>query len=108
VALTGTGQWATSLWEAVKSEFRSFLCTESEPYAELREEWDELKRRSPALAARSLTALIGERLGVASGVLSPLVTWLIVVARRTGRETVCLTLSAAPDLGSVPPRLPYA
>jgi hypothetical protein len=108
VALTGTGQWTADLWEAVKSEFRAFMCTESEPYAELRREWDALKQRSPALAVGSLATLIGGRLGVASGVLAPLVTWLFLVSRRIGKEAVCLTLSAAPTIGSVQPRAPYA
>lgn len=93
VALTGTGQWTADLWEAVKWEFRSFLCTESEPYAELRLEWDALKQQSPAQALGSLATLIGARLGVAGGVVGPLVTWLFIVARRIGREDVCLTLS---------------
>ena len=109
VALTGNGQWTADLWEAVKWEFRSFLCFESEPYAELRMQWDELKQQSPALAVGSLSTLIGAKLGVASGVIAPLVTWLFVVAQRTGKEDVCLTLSAAaPTVGFVQPRSPYA
>jgi hypothetical protein len=109
VALTGTGQWTADLWEAVKFEFRSFLCTESERYEELRMEWDELTHRSPALAVGSLATLIGAKLGVASGVIAPLVTWLFVVARRIGKEDVCLTLfSATPSLGLFQPRSPYA
>jgi hypothetical protein len=108
VALAGTGQWTADLWEAVKWEFRSFLCTDSEPYAELRTKWEELKAQSPAAAVGSLATQIGVRLGVASGVLAPLVTWLFVVAHRTGKESVCLTLSAAPVIGSVQPRSPYA
>jgi hypothetical protein len=108
VALTGTGQWTADLWEAVKYEFRSFLCTESERYAELRSEWDALKRRSPALAVSSLSSLIGAKLGVASGVVAPLVTWLFLVARRIGQDDVCLTLAATPGLGVVQARTPYA
>ena len=105
VAVTGTGQWTTDLWEAVKFEFRSFLCTESERYEELRMEWDELTQQSPALAVGSLATLIAAKLGVASGVIVPLVTWLFVVARRIGKEEVCLTLfSTAPSLGFVQPR----
>jgi hypothetical protein len=100
VALTGTGQWTADLWDAVKWEFRSFLCTESERYAELRMEWDELKQQSPALAVASLATLIGAKLGVAGGVVAPLVTWLFVVARRVGEDDVCLTLSAARVLAS--------
>jgi hypothetical protein len=108
VALTGTGQWTANLWDAVKWEFRSFLCTDSEPYAELRKEWDQLKQNSSTLAVGSLAKLIGARLGVASGVVAPLVTWLFVVAHRIGKEGLCLTLSAAPATGSVQPRTPYA
>ena len=108
VALAGTGQWTADLWEAVKWEFRSFLCTDSDAYAELRKEWERLKSQSPAVAVNSLATQIAARLGVASGVLAPLVTWLFVVAHRTGKESVCLTLSAAPVIGSVQPRSPYA
>jgi len=108
VAVTGTGQWPADLWEAVKWEFRSFLCTESERYAELRTDWDELKQRSPSLAVGSLATLIGAKLGVASGVIAPLVTWLFVVTRRIGKEDVCLTLSAVPHIGFVQPRSPFA
>ena len=108
VAVAGSGQWTGDLWEAVKWEFRSFLCTDSERYAELRAEWDELKRKSPALAARSLAALIGEKLGVAGGVIAPLVTWLLVVARRIGEKEVCLTLSAVPSVAAVQSRSPFA
>lgn len=100
VALTGTGQWTADLWEAVKWEFRSFLCTESERYAELRAEWTELKRHSPAVAVGSLATVIGAKLGVGSGVIAPLVTWLVVVARRMKKEEVCLTLSATRALQS--------
>jgi hypothetical protein len=109
VALTGTGQWTADLWEAVKWEFRSFLCTESEAYADLRKDWDELKKQSSTAAVGSLSTLIGARLGVAGGVLAPLVIWLFVVSRRIGKEAVCLTLSAAPSIsGSVQARPPYA
>jgi hypothetical protein len=109
VAVTGTGQWTADLWEAVKWEFRSFLCTESERYAELRVDWEELKQQSPALAVGSLATLIGEKVGVASGVIAPLVTWLFMVARRIGKDDVCLSLSAAtPSTGIVQPRLPYS
>jgi hypothetical protein len=106
VAITGTGQWTADLWQAVKWEVRSFLCTDSESYAELRKDWDELKRQSSALAVRSLARLIGVKLGVASGVIAPLVTWLFVVAQRVGKEALCQ--STAPSTGSVLPRSPYA
>ncbi len=108
VALTGSGQWTADLWEAVKWEFRSFLCAESEPYAQLHEHWDELKQRSPAAAVVSLATQIGAKLGVTSGVVAPLVTWLFVVAGRIGEDALCLTLSTAPGVTAVQPRSPYA
>jgi hypothetical protein len=101
VALTGTGQWTADLWEAVKWEFRIFLCTDSDVYRELRNEWGDLTQKSPALAVGSLSTAMGAKLGVASGVLAPLVTWLFVVAVRLGEEGVCVTLSAGPGAGSV-------
>jgi hypothetical protein len=109
VAVAGNGQWTADLWEAVKWEFRSFLCTDSERYAELRAQWDEVARRSPASAVGALAAAVGARLGVAGGVVAPLVTWLLVVARRAGAEDVCLTLSASPShVALVQPREPRA
>jgi hypothetical protein len=102
VVLAGTGQWTADLWQAVKWEFRIFLCTDSEPYAELRKEWNELKRQSPAHAVGSLATQIAAKVGAASGVVAPLVTWLFVVARRIGEEAACLTLSAAPSVGPGP------
>jgi hypothetical protein len=107
VVLTGTGQWTADLWDAVKWEFRSFLCTESESYEELRLEWNELKQ-SPARAVVSLASLIATKLGVATGVVAPLVTWLLVVARRLGEADVCLTLSAVSSSGLLEPPSPYA
>jgi len=108
VALTGTGQWTVDLWGAVKWEFRSFLCTDSDRYEELRAKWDGLKHQSPSVAVGSLATLIGATLGVASGVIAPLVTWLFVVTRRIGEEQVCLALSAvAPRVDSVQPRAPF-
>lgn len=106
VALTGTGQWTSDLWQAVRWEVRSFLCTDSEPYTALRESWDELMQRSSAGAIGSLATLIGGRLGVASGVIAPLVVWLLVVSRRIGTESLCLTLATVPSPAVALPRPP--
>jgi hypothetical protein len=107
VAFSGTGQWTVDLWEAVKWEFRSFLCTESDPYSELRTNWDDLKLRSSSRAAGSLATAIGLRLGATAGVIAPLVTWLMVVARRIGTDDMCLALSATPS-SFAQSRTPYA
>lgn len=97
VAVAGTGQWTADLWQAVKWEFRSFLCTDSEPYAQLRSEWPGLKQRSAAQAVGSAATLIAARVGAERGVVAPLVTWLFVMARRSGEEAACQTLSATPS-----------
>ena len=107
VAMRGTGQWTSELWEAVKWEFRSFLCTESERYAELRTNWDELKGQSSTAAAASLATVVGERLGVARGVVAPLVTWLLLVARRDGKDDACRALSATVTSSPIQPPSPF-
>jgi hypothetical protein len=106
VALAGTGQWTTDLWDAVKWEFRSFLCTESESYDELRAGWDALRERSPTLAVRALAARVAERIGVTGGVVAPLVTWLLVVAHRMGKDALCLALSTVSSTGAAEPWSP--
>jgi hypothetical protein len=74
----------------------------------VRQEWDDLKRASSVRAVGSLATAMGARIGVASGVLFPLLTWLVAVADRMGKEPLCLALSSPPGAGSVLPRSPYA
>lgn len=93
VLLTGTGQWTAGLWDAVKWEFRSFLCTDSERYGALRAEWEGRRHTSSPAAVAILATQIGATLGVASGVVLPMVTWLCVVAHRIGTDAVCAALS---------------
>lgn len=101
VSLKGL-RWKANLWQAVKSEFHSFLCTESDAYADLRSDWDGMRQKSSTLLISALSAAIGAKLGVASGVLVPLVVWLLVSALRIGKQALCVTLappSAGPNAG---------
>ena len=108
VALTGTGQWTADLWEAVKYEFRSFLCTDSERYAELRLEWDDLKQRSPALAVSSLSSLIGATPLAASRSLVAAEGKTRRLRSRSSNSAVCARLrsTATARAGSTSPSSP--
>lgn len=98
VALKGGGAWRQDLWAAVKSEFAEFLCSGSPKYDELRTEWSGLKDKSKHIAIASLSGAIGAQLGVAAGVVAPLVVWLIIVALKIGKEGLCRTLiTSAPN-----------
>lgn len=92
LALKGGAQWTGSLWQAVKNEFRSFLCTESPEYEELRKEWSTISQKSSTLAVAALSGAIGAHLGVASGVLAPLVIWALIVTLKMGKGALCQLL----------------
>src|SRR5438132_327083 len=55
VAMKGV-TWKSTLWQAVRTEFQSFLCTESEAYADLREDWKTLKARGSMIVVSTLSA----------------------------------------------------
>lgn len=97
VALKGPGNWTGRLWQSAKTEFHSFLCTDSEAYSDLRTEWDGLRKKGTPVAVASLSGVIGAQLGVASGVVAPLVIWTVVVALRIGKESVCSAFAPAQD-----------
>ena len=92
LAIKSGSPWTGNLWQAVKAEFRSFLCTESPEYATLRAEWGTLSQKSSTLAVAALSGAIGAHLGVASGVLAPLVIWSIVASLKIGRGALCQLL----------------
>ena len=101
VALKG-GTWRHDLWDAVKREFHSFACTSSKEYADLRKQWKSLKEKGSHFALASLSGVIGAHLGVASGIVAPLVIWLAVVALRVGLKALCATLGAPPTAPAAP------
>lgn len=93
ISLKGGGRWPGTLWQGVKKEFHSFLCTESPTYSDLRKEWDSLRQKSSAWAIATLSGVIGSQLGVAGGVVAPLAIWAVVVAVRIGKEAICAAMS---------------
>lgn len=70
-------------------EFRSFLCTNSADYSDLRQRWAELRDESTTAAAAALAAAIGARLGLSGAALAPLVACLLLSGLRLGCRTVC-------------------
>lgn len=97
ISLKGGGRWSGALWQNVKKEFHSFLCSDSSTYADLRKEWDSLRQKSSAMAVASLSGLVGSQLGVASGVIAPLVIWAAIVALRIGKEAACAAMTEPPQ-----------
>ncbi|HEY3883606.1 MAG TPA: hypothetical protein VGL62_00255 [Vicinamibacterales bacterium] len=80
---------ASPFWDDAAREFRSFLCTNSAAYADLRSRWTSLRGDSIAAAAAALSAAIGTRLGAPSSVIAPLVAALLMSAVRLGRLAIC-------------------
>jgi hypothetical protein len=76
-------------------EFRSFLCTNSAEYSDLRQRWAELRDQSTAAAAAALAAAIAARLGLSAAVLAPFVVSLLLSALRLGCGTICRHLEHA-------------
>lgn len=101
IALKGGGRWPDRLWESTKVEFQTFLCTDSAKYADLRQQWEALRKKSSTIAVSALSATIGAQIGVAAGVITPLVIWLALVALRIGKEALCraVTQPSAPVPG---------
>lgn len=81
---------ATSpLFSDAAQEFRSFLCSDSVEYADLRSRWQQLRDESAAAAATALAAAIGARMGVSAAIVAPVVTSLLLSAVRLGCRTIC-------------------
>ena len=80
---------ASPLLADAAREFRSFLCTRSQAYADLRARWTALRDESVAAAAAALAAEIGGRLGVPAQVLAPVVVSLLLSAVRLGCRSIC-------------------
>jgi len=93
VALKGVN-WKQTLWQACKAEFHTFLCTDAPVYKDLRERWQSITKDGPSVVVASLAGAVGAQLGMAPGVLAPIVVWLCVVGARIGRNALCTALSS--------------
>jgi hypothetical protein len=82
----------TSLYEAIKREFIDLVCSSSKKYAELRVKFRE---GGKALSQSALVALIATKLGavvaVSAGVVTTIVSLLLLSALRLGLEAFCAT-----------------
>jgi hypothetical protein len=82
----------TSLYEAIKREFIDLVCSSSKKYAELRVKFRE---GGKALSRSTLVALIATKLGavvaVSAGVVTTIVSLLLLSALRLGLEAFCAT-----------------
>jgi hypothetical protein len=105
VALKGVN-WKQTLWQACKAEFHSLLCTDSPAYKDLRDRWEVITKDGPNVVVASLAGAVGAQLGMAPGVLAPIVVWLCVVSARMGRNVLCATLLSIPAQDKTPPTPP--
>jgi hypothetical protein len=108
VSLKGGGSWRGTLWISVKAEFHSFLCTDSASYSDLRKEWQNHRQQSISLAVAALSGVIGAHLGVASGVIAPLVIWAALVTARIGKQAFCSAFAPLPAENKNDPNSPVA
>lgn len=103
VSLKGPGRFSVQLGDAVRAEMRAFLCTDAESYNDLREQWQGLREKGSSIAVAALSGAIGAKLGVASGVLAPMVIWILLVALRIGKNALCSALAPQPAPPASPP-----
>lgn len=105
VALKGLN-WKQTLWQACKAEFHTILCTDAPVYKDLRDQLQTIAKDGPNVAVAFLAGAVGAQLGMAPGVLTPIVVWLCVVSARIGRNVLCVALSSPPAPASAPPSPP--
>jgi len=94
-------------WEAFKTEFKIFLCTKNRKYQKLRKDVMFYGHQSQVVGVGIISAGIGAYLGVAAGVITPLVVICLITALKIGKEAYCKTTnidSIAPLTGDPNPR----
>lgn len=102
IALKGGTTLTGALWVSVKTEVHSFLCTESKAYADLRKEWKGLSKQASTTAVSALSVLVASQLGVAAGLISPLVIFALVVVLKIGKEAACKAFSVPKQVPEAP------
>lgn len=91
IARKGAGSWRNDLWPAVVQELRVLCCTDDPRYADIREKWSGLQGDTASTAVAALSGAIGATLGLAAGVVAPLVVWGLVTILRLGLGVFCRT-----------------
>ncbi|MBI0434210.1 hypothetical protein [Roseomonas sp. KE0001] len=83
------GEPPITYWEAVQREFRAFLCGGDGSYDDLRQALFSARGETQAALVSIIAAAIGAQIGAAATVVAPLVTLLLLVALRIGRQAFC-------------------
>jgi len=91
-AQKGGPDWNIDLWSEVKAEFAIFLCQDEERYSDLQSEGEALGDMNEKLLISWFSSQMGSYLGTASGILAPLVTWLLISAATIGKNALCSDL----------------
>jgi hypothetical protein len=87
----GTRSFAVgpSYWAQVKLEFRDLVCTNSAKFAALRRQVHDLATKGQAALISMVSSTMAALLGVAAGIIAPLVTLCLIVLLRLGKEAYC-------------------
>jgi len=89
IARKGAGSWRADLWPAVVQELRVLCCTDDARYADIRDKWTGLQGDTASTAVAALSGAIGASLGLAAGVVAPVVVWGLVTVLRLGLGVFC-------------------
>jgi hypothetical protein len=77
------------LWDRVKREVRDLICGTSKKYADLRRRFAQLSNKSQSAIVSIIAAAIGANLGVAAGILVPLIALALAAFLAVGKNAYC-------------------
>lgn len=78
-----------TFWERFKREFHKFICTNDEKYSEVKKELSQHSHKGQLVVVSSIASAIASVLGVAAGVLVPLVALCLLAVLKIGKEAYC-------------------
>lgn len=79
----------TDYWQALKREFREFLCSDSKKYKEARELLKSTETVTSKAIVPAIAGAIGATIGLAPAILTPFVALLILGALKIGVNAWC-------------------
>lgn len=81
-------------WTMVKREFYLMVCTTDKKYAKVRSDFKKSTRKASTLVVGTISAAIAGTLGIAVGLITPLVAFLLYALVKLGLNSWC-SLEAA-------------
>jgi len=78
-------------WEALKEEFRIFVCTKDKKYSSLRKKLGTTGAKSQTIIVSTIAAAMAPSLGVAVGILVPFCAIVLLALLKVGKEAFCKT-----------------